>query len=84
MTKGTEIYLLNAMKKGKGQTNAFISGCEDDTNRLEKYIRNLLVIIFTTVSFIRGISRSNPKNKQKLKKRKIYSSCYFFHHYNKK
>ena len=62
MTKGTETYLLNAMKKGKGQANAFISGCEDDTNRLEKYIRNLLVIIFTTVNFIK---RNKSKQSQK-------------------
>ena len=38
VTKVAETYLLNVMKEGKRQKDAFISECQEDTNRFEKPI----------------------------------------------
>ena len=53
VTKVAETYLLNVMKKGKRQRDAFISECQEDTSRFEKSIRKVQVNNFTTVNFIK-------------------------------
>ena len=63
VTKVAETYLLNVMKKGKRQRDAFISECQEDTNRFEKPIRKKQVNSFTTVNFIKR-NRSKQALKQ--------------------
>ena len=64
-----ETYLLDLMKDGTRQRDAFISKCQEDTNRFEKPIRKVQVNNFTTVNFIK---RSKSKQAQKLKEVKGY------------
>ena len=63
MTKAAETYLLNVMKEGKRQRDAFISECQEDTKRSEKPIRKVKVNKFTTVNFL---ERNKSKQAQKL------------------
>ena len=62
VTKVAEKYLLNVMKEGKRQRDAFIPECQEDTNRFEKPIRMVKVNNFTTANFI---TRNKPKQAQK-------------------
>ena len=64
-----ETYLLDLMKDGTRQRDAFISKCQEDTNRFEKPIRKVQVNNFTTVNFIK---RSKSKQAQKLEEVKGY------------
>ena len=50
------------MKEGKKQSDAFVSECQQNTNRLEKPIRKVQVNNFTTVNFLK-----KNKSKQALK-----------------
>ena len=63
VTKVAETYLLNVMKEGKRQRDAFISECQEDTKRSEKPIRKVKVNNFTTVNFL---ERNKSKQAQKL------------------
>ena len=63
VTKVAEMYLLNVMKEGKRQRDAFISECQEDTKRFEKPIRKVKVNNFTTANFIK---RNKSKEDQKL------------------
>ena len=63
MTKAAETYLLNVMKEGKRQRDAFISECQEDTKRSEKPIRKVKVNNLTTVNFL---ERNKSKQAQKL------------------
>ena len=62
MTKVAETYLPNVMKEGERQRDAFISKCQEDTNRSEKPIRKLKVNNFTTVNFIKRNKSKKAKN----------------------
>ena len=63
VTKAAETYLLNVMKEGKRQRDAFISQCQEDTDRFEKPIRKVQVNNFITVNFMeRNKSKHVPKN----------------------
>ena len=53
VTKVAETYLLNVMKEGKRQRDAFISECQEDNNRFEKPIRKVKVKNFAAVNFIK-------------------------------
>ena len=53
VTKIAETYLLNVMKEGKRQRDAFISECQEDNNRFEKPIRKVKVKNFAAVNFIK-------------------------------
>ena len=64
-----ETYLLDLMKDGTRQRDAFISKCQEDTNRFKKPIRMVQVNNFTTVNFIK---RSKSKQAQKLEEVKGY------------
>ena len=50
------------LKEGKRQSDAFVSECQQNTNRLEKPIRKVQVNNFTTVNFLK-----KNKSKQALK-----------------
>ena len=63
VTKAAETYLLNVMKEGKRQRDAFVSEFQEDTNRFEKPIRKVQVNNFTRVNFI---ERNKSKQAQKL------------------
>ena len=41
VTKVAETYLLNVIKEGKKQRDAFIPKCQEDTKRSEKPIRKV-------------------------------------------
>ena len=41
VTKPAEVYLLNVLKERKRHRDAFISECQEDTNRFEKPVREL-------------------------------------------
>ena len=84
VTKVAETYLLNVMKEGKRQRDAFISECQEDTKRFEKPICKVKVNNFTAANFIK---RNKSKQSQKLAEAKGTPDIFgwlLFYHSNKK
>ena len=79
VTKVAEKYLLNVMKEGKRQRDAFIPECQEDTNRFEKPIRMVKVNNFTTANFItRNKSKQAQKPAEAKGTRDIFGRLLFF------